>query len=58
MSSNMGQNMKNVVHIRVNTLKKADESFVCSDKTWKFLQMCIITFKSKSKTSKFLLMNK
>jgi hypothetical protein len=27
--------------------RKVDESLVCSDKTWRFLQTCIITFKNK-----------
>jgi hypothetical protein len=27
--------------------RKADESLVCSDKTWQFLQSCVITFKNK-----------
>jgi hypothetical protein len=27
--------------------RKADESLACSDKTWRFLQTCIITFQNK-----------
>jgi hypothetical protein len=53
MSDNPDRKMKNAVHGRVHTLKghmtfrKANESLVCSDETWQFLQTCIITFKNK-----------
>jgi hypothetical protein len=55
MSDNSDQNwkMKSAVHSWVHTLRrhmafrKADESLVCSDKTWQFLQNYIITFKNK-----------
>jgi hypothetical protein len=38
--------------------KKADESLVCSDKTWQFLQTCIITFENKVQPLSLLSMNK
>jgi hypothetical protein len=37
---------------------KADESLVSSDKTWQFLQTCIITFKKQVQLLRLLSMNK
>jgi hypothetical protein len=56
--------MKNAVHSWVHTLKrhwalsKADESLACSDKTWQFLQTCIIMFKKQVQLLCLLSLNK
>jgi hypothetical protein len=44
--------MKNAVRTWIHSVKdiefkKADEPFGCSDRTWQFIQNCIITLKNK-----------
>jgi hypothetical protein len=53
MSDKPDRNMENAVQSWVHILKrhiacrKADDWLVCSEKTWRYLQTCIITFENE-----------